>query len=223
MAKQERAKTQKVVTHFLNLLQIALQERDEARNELWTLLGNNLSFQPQQVHSQQLPTPMGSDHNILNTTFGDHNILNTTYSQFYDSSPRDCSLPNLISADSSNPELRNQQCTTDSMQTIVVPSQNTKRNDDAAALVYDSLIKGKPLPEKGRLLQAVVEAGPLLDTLLLAPLPQWKSPPPPTLAPLPLAFHQDPISNLPSSSNFEIHHNGHGPSQIPSSSVFEHC
>ncbi|KAM2647864.1 hypothetical protein TB1_001060 [Malus domestica] len=37
----------------------------------------------------------------------------------------------------------------------------------------------KPLPEKGRLLQAVIEAGPLLQTLLLAgPLPQWQHPPP---------------------------------------------
>ncbi|CAL0332306.1 unnamed protein product [Lupinus luteus] len=38
----------------------------------------------------------------------------------------------------------------------------------------------KPLPEKGKLLQAVMKAGPLLQTLLLAgPLPQWKHPPPP--------------------------------------------
>ncbi|XP_047977842.1 uncharacterized protein LOC125219806 [Salvia hispanica] len=40
------------------------------------------------------------------------------------------------------------------------------------------LIKG-PLPEQGKLLQAVVKAGPLLQTLLLAgPLPQWRHPPP---------------------------------------------
>lgn len=36
-----------------------------------------------------------------------------------------------------------------------------------------------PLPEKGHLLQAVRNAGPLLDTLLLAgPLPKWRHPPP---------------------------------------------
>lgn len=36
------------------------------------------------------------------------------------------------------------------------------------------------LPEKGKLLKAVIEAGPLLQTLLLAggPLPQWQHPPP---------------------------------------------
>ncbi|KAA8539244.1 hypothetical protein F0562_025936 [Nyssa sinensis] len=37
----------------------------------------------------------------------------------------------------------------------------------------------KPLPEKGKFLQAVMEAGPLLQTLLLAgQLPQWQHPPP---------------------------------------------
>ncbi|PIA37168.1 hypothetical protein AQUCO_03000030v1 [Aquilegia coerulea] len=42
------------------------------------------------------------------------------------------------------------------------------------------LVQEKPLPEKGKLLQAVMKAGPLLQTLLLAgPLPQWRHPPPP--------------------------------------------
>lgn len=39
------------------------------------------------------------------------------------------------------------------------------------------------LPEKGRLVEAVVSAGPLLQTLLLAgPLPRWRHPPPPASA-----------------------------------------
>ncbi|XP_019159842.1 PREDICTED: uncharacterized protein LOC109156431 isoform X2 [Ipomoea nil] len=49
---------------------------------------------------------------------------------------------------------------------------------DQGTLVIDSLVKGKPLPEKGKLLNAVLEAGPLLQTLLLAgPLPRWRNPP----------------------------------------------
>ncbi|KAF5453401.1 hypothetical protein F2P56_028305 [Juglans regia] len=41
------------------------------------------------------------------------------------------------------------------------------------------LVSEKPLPEKGKLLQAVIEAGPLLQNLLLAgPLPRWQHPPP---------------------------------------------
>ncbi|TKY67158.1 hypothetical protein E2542_SST10050 [Spatholobus suberectus] len=46
--------------------------------------------------------------------------------------------------------------------------------------VIDLISADKPLPEKGKLLQAVVKAGPLLQSLLLAgPLPQWRHPPPP--------------------------------------------
>ncbi|XP_061339964.1 uncharacterized protein LOC133286550 [Gastrolobium bilobum] len=53
----------------------------------------------------------------------------------------------------------------------------------------------KPLPEKGKLLQAVMKAGPLLQTLLLAgPLPQWRHPPPP------LESFQIPPVTIPSPS-----------------------
>lgn len=50
---------------------------------------------------------------------------------------------------------------------------------DHASLIIDSLVKGKPLPEKGKLVQAVTDAGPLLQTILLSGhLPQWRNPPP---------------------------------------------
>ncbi|XP_019192967.1 PREDICTED: uncharacterized protein LOC109187255 isoform X2 [Ipomoea nil] len=45
--------------------------------------------------------------------------------------------------------------------------------------VTDKIAAKMPLPEKGKFLQAVMEAGPLLQTLLLAgPLPEWQHPPP---------------------------------------------
>ncbi|KAK4281410.1 hypothetical protein QN277_012905 [Acacia crassicarpa] len=43
--------------------------------------------------------------------------------------------------------------------------------------MVDKLVCGKPLPQKGRLLRTVTEAGPLLHTLLAPPLPQWRNPP----------------------------------------------
>ncbi|KAK6144323.1 hypothetical protein DH2020_021143 [Rehmannia glutinosa] len=50
----------------------------------------------------------------------------------------------------------------------------------AAAEPELPIVIDRPLPEKGKLLQAVMKAGPLLQTLLLAgPLPQWRHPPPP--------------------------------------------
>ncbi|KAL0390061.1 UNVERIFIED_CONTAM: hypothetical protein Scaly_0363200 [Sesamum calycinum] len=64
----------------------------------------------------------------------------------------------------------------------------------------------RPLPEKGKLLQAVMKAGPLLQTLLLAgPLPQWRHPPPPldsyqippppVVIPAAVPAHQDSLIN----------------------------
>ncbi|CAJ1955865.1 unnamed protein product [Sphenostylis stenocarpa] len=74
------------------------------------------------------------------------------------------------------------------------------------------LTPDKPLPEKGKLLQAVMKAGPLLQTLLLAgPLPQWRHPPPPLESfeippvtipspPQPQLLHQDSFHNTNGSS-----------------------
>ena len=48
-----------------------------------------------------------------------------------------------------------------------------------ADAVIENFVKGKVLPQRGNLLQAVMETGPLLQTLLLAgPLPRWRNPPP---------------------------------------------
>ena len=50
----------------------------------------------------------------------------------------------------------------------------------APSQVAVELVSEKPLPEKGKLLEAVMKAGPLLQTLLVAgPLPEWRHPPPP--------------------------------------------
>jgi hypothetical protein len=62
--------------------------------------------------------------------------------------------------------------------------------DDAApACAGDTVLElalARRLPEKGRLVEAVVSAGPLLQTLLLAgPLPRWRHPPPPAPADIP--------------------------------------
>lgn len=62
----------------------------------------------------------------------------------------------------------------------IVSSPQQTRTEQPMMMMIDSIAKDKPLPEKGKLLQAVMKAGPLLQTLLLAgPLPQWRHPPPP--------------------------------------------
>lgn len=62
---------------------------------------------------------------------------------------------------------------------------------DRGSAIIEDLAKGRPRPEKGKLLQSVMEAGPLLDTLLVAgSLPQWRDPPPmrqdPQVPPVPI-------------------------------------
>ncbi|XP_062181715.1 uncharacterized protein LOC133885952 isoform X2 [Phragmites australis] len=48
----------------------------------------------------------------------------------------------------------------------------------SADAVLDMLASKRPLPQKGRLLAAVMEAGPLLQNLLVAgQLPRWRNPP----------------------------------------------
>lgn len=59
----------------------------------------------------------------------------------------------------------------------------TGLSNDNAGWIIDALAKQKPLPEKGKLLQAVhdvTRATPLLETLMMTgSLPEWRIPPPP--------------------------------------------
>ncbi|XP_062118995.1 uncharacterized protein LOC133832700 [Humulus lupulus] len=215
--KQEKEKTQKTARHFLHLLKVALQEkdeaqkqRDEARNQLQLLIKAKASSS-------------SSDY---------YNISNTTHTQqFYAAA-----VPTLTSAGSSNAGLAKLPQVVG--MDIVSSSSMRERQSDNDSFVYDSLLERisyKPLPKKGRLLQAVVEAGPLLQPFLIAPLPQWNNPPTPTTTlPMPLPVFQDSITaNLPyakkhsssasynpnsssSSINFNI-------DQIPYLSVFKPC
>lgn len=55
------------------------------------------------------------------------------------------------------------------------PAPVRQQQQDA---VLDMLASKRPLPQKGRLLAAVMEAGPLLQNLLVAgQLPRWRNPP----------------------------------------------
>ncbi|KAG8066963.1 hypothetical protein GUJ93_ZPchr0005g16087 [Zizania palustris] len=57
----------------------------------------------------------------------------------------------------------------------------------SADAVLDMLAMKKPLPQRGRLLQSVMEAGPLLQNLLVAGLlPRWRNPPPVAVDTLPV-------------------------------------
>ncbi|KAK3143146.1 hypothetical protein QOZ80_4BG0359010 [Eleusine coracana subsp. coracana] len=69
-------------------------------------------------------------------------------------------------------------------------------DDDSTETELETAL-ARRLPEKGRLVEAVVSAGPLLQTLLLAgPLPRWRHPPPPAPADIP-PFNPGRLSRSP--------------------------
>lgn len=82
------------------------------------------------------------------------------------------------------------------------PAEEEEEEEDPAML---PIFQDRPLPEKGKLLQAVMKAGPLLQTLLLAgPLPQWRHPPPPLdtyqIPPPPVVVPSPPTTPIPANS-----------------------
>lgn len=195
---KERIKSHETVKHLLSLLRTAwqerdeaLKERDEARNDLQALLNKILSLKP-----------ITTDHHH----HGHHTPNLPDFTNFYPplllEEPENISdtycLPNMIS--------NNVQGISDSpMISLAAGADHNPphRASSPTSVVMDRLVgEGKALPEKGRLLQAVVEAGPLLHTLLLAPVPQWKNPPPPLPLPLPLPLP----SPSPNSCSLQISH-----------------
>ncbi|CAN6270916.1 unnamed protein product [Urochloa humidicola] len=74
-------------------------------------------------------------------------------------------------------------------------------NDDTSEQLEMAL--ARRLPEKGRLVEAVVSAGPLLQTLLLAgPLPRWRHPPPAAPADVIPPFNPSPLKTDGSNNSF---------------------
>ncbi|XP_057482838.1 uncharacterized protein LOC130769648 isoform X2 [Actinidia eriantha] len=183
-ANEGMRKNKEYVKQLVQLLKIACQERDEARDQLQKLLNKLMPctapteifaplpqfgpesplIKPTKAHSSI------SESNSLSDTYNHHSHGSSPVNSFLDavSSPE---LSNMNVADSINLGFVNQPFVQD--YTGISPKI------DEGCLVVDNIVKGKSLPKKGKFLQAVLEAGPLLQTLLVAgPLPQWRNPPP---------------------------------------------
>ncbi|KAI7733446.1 hypothetical protein M8C21_014505 [Ambrosia artemisiifolia] len=190
---EEMRRNTESMKQLLHMLKIACQERDEAKDQLQKLLNKFMSSndqqmfnvtnasvpncfdQVQQPHQGALMMPAKAHSSITES-----NSLSEAYNQ---SSPPVDSLFDPISS----PEFSNINVETTFVQDYnqnvgfsngLNGSENVQKVDQAT-LVMENMIKGKTLPQKGSFLQAVVEAGPLLQNLLLAgPLPRWRNPPP---------------------------------------------
>ncbi|RVW56967.1 hypothetical protein CK203_070457 [Vitis vinifera] len=184
-ANEEMKKNKESIKQLLQLLKVAYQERDEARDQLQKILNKVMPSSPPEflpLRPQLQPESPLIKPTKANSSITESNSLSETYNpQSHGSPPVDSffdtvtspDLSNITLADSSNMAFVNQPFVQEyngSVPAGLVSSRTAKI--DQASAVIDNLVKGKALPQKGNLLQAVMEAGPLLQTLLVAgPLP----------------------------------------------------
>ncbi|KAL8057462.1 hypothetical protein ABFX02_04G185500 [Erythranthe guttata] len=169
-AMEQMRQNKAYVSHLINLLKCAFQERDEAKTHLQKLLNNNnITITPPQANyinplfrlpETPLPKPVSVNPNSSVT---ESNSL----------------FDPVFSPDFSN----------------ILVHECSKKVDEGN-LVIDRLVKGKSLPKRGKFLQAVVEAGPLLQNILVAgPLPMWRNPPQ-LCQGGDVSFYQKPATNV---------------------------
>ncbi|KAL6216139.1 hypothetical protein ACLB2K_009365 [Fragaria x ananassa] len=219
-----------------NLLHVAYKERDEAKNELQKVL-NKINPNPAasveqfpkgvQPESPIFIPPEAKSNNLFEACINPH----SNHSSLVDSLLDAVSSPDLLNINNSkhmsflNPSLTKEL-------TGATTSIPTGVGLDAK-FDYDHYIaKDKSLPKKGKLLQAVMDVGPLLKTLLATtpPLPQWRNPP--TTQPLNLSLSlqgckeilgsvkEKPVA-MTSSSNFLNSKSYHGFSQTCSDAILD--
>ncbi|XVF46248.1 hypothetical protein PTKIN_Ptkin03bG0012300 [Pterospermum kingtungense] len=156
--QEELRKRDDQLIQLKDLLSKAMRERDEAHEKCQRLLLEKLLLlqQQQQQQQQQQVAPLSGVSSIEDEPRRGNDSNNGFSSS-------DCE-ESIVSSPVLDP--------------IQQPQMPIGPQPAAAQSI--ELVPEKPLPEKGKLLQAVMKAGPLLQTLLLAgPLPQWRHPPPP--------------------------------------------
>jgi hypothetical protein len=192
-AKEEMREHKEDVEHLTNMLKVASQERDEAKSQLQKLL-NNLVLSELMAASLPIHPKEQSENPLVvsvigNSSITESNSLSETHNhQSHGSSPVDPFFDTITSPDFSNNNLADSshmglvsntfvQEYKGSISAGLVPPAVAKIHP--ADAVIENFVKGKVLPQKGKLLQALMEARPLLQTLLLAGLlPRWRNSPP---------------------------------------------
>ncbi|GFS37394.1 enabled-like protein [Actinidia rufa] len=149
-------KSREYVKQLMQFLKIAYQERDEARDQLHKLLNKAMPCEFFTPLPQMKPAKANST---------------VTESNSFGSSPMD----SLFDSVSSPEQLSNVNVESPGNLAAFV---NRPFVGDQSGLVIEKEMNGKSLPQKGKFLQAVLEAGPLLQTLLMrGPLPRWRNTP----------------------------------------------
>ncbi|KAJ6424986.1 hypothetical protein OIU84_025707 [Salix udensis] len=191
-ANEELRKHKEDVKQLINLLKIAYQERDEAKGQLQKLLNKLVLFSSSELlpvlPQSQPENPLVIPAKVISGVTESTSLSDSYNHQSHGSSPVDSLFDAVSSPDfssinmveSSHMGFVNQALVQDYDGSIPTGLAASAMADiDPADTVIDNFLKGKVLPQKGKLLQAVMSSGPLLQTLLLAgPLPRWRNPPP---------------------------------------------
>ncbi|KAF3454914.1 hypothetical protein FNV43_RR05362 [Rhamnella rubrinervis] len=192
--QDELRKRDDQLSHLKDLLGKTIRERDEAQEKCQRLMVEKLLLQQQQQQLQTAPlSGISSIEDEPRRGIDSNNGFSSS----------DCE-ESIVSS----PVIDPIQQTPQLPQPAAAPAPPPSMPQPTMELVSD-----KPLPEKGKLLQAVMKAGPLLQTLLLAgPLPQWRHPPPPLESfeippvtipsppPPPPQIHQESLINITGSN-----------------------
>ncbi|KAI4300156.1 hypothetical protein L6164_033565 [Bauhinia variegata] len=169
-ANVEKRKYEQTIQRLFQLLKIACQERDEARDKLQLLLRK--FQQPMVAETRTSISQARAQDSVLCTkeskaltcrscdlslascqTRDGHSSMGFSHARIVDSS--NCTFP----------KQRSHESRTGKNKEEIFPSRDI--TVDRASMVIDKKVWGKPLPQKGRLLRTVTEAGPLLQTLLV--------------------------------------------------------
>lgn len=194
-ATLELEEANKLKMELFDLLKVVYNERDELREELTKVLhkiattsSNNIpedAIIPSHPHVVSPESLILVSNTKANSSITESNSLSD--SSFLDAA--------------SSPEFSNMN----NNNVVISEKTTTEVLCDPANVIIENLARGKTLPEKGKLSEAVMNAGPLLQMLLVAgPLPSWRNPPP--LGPInvpPFALN----NNINNNNNFNFNYN----------------
>ncbi|KAJ1261280.1 hypothetical protein BS78_09G016500 [Paspalum vaginatum] len=167
-AKEELKRKEQSIAKLADLVRQVARERDDARDQLQHLRLLAASTAPAAAPAPAAPPLVTSSV----TGDSDCSLVSSPVDPFFDpvtSADRRCKQqqPQQLSP-ATPPPPPPRQCQQPGAGVV----------GSAADAVLDALASKRPLPHKGRLLAAVMEAGPLLQNLLVAgQLPRWRNPP----------------------------------------------
>jgi hypothetical protein len=160
-SKEELRRKEQTIAKLADLVRQVAKERDQARDQAQQLaqLAAKQAAAAALAHTPPPPALVTSS-----VTDSDCSLVSSPVDPFFD--PVTSSDRRRCGGKLSSPSPPAKQ-------------QQQQRQHFGADAVIDMLAAKRPLPPRGRFLQSVMEAGPLLQNLLVAgPLPRWRNPPP---------------------------------------------